>query len=49
MPDEVWKLISELCREVVESQNVFLEISVMPTGMLLSLYPYGDDWEDDDE
>lgn len=43
MPDDVWKLISTLCREVVENQNVFLEINVLPTGMLVSLYPYDDD------
>ena len=43
MPDDVWTLIATLCREVVENQNVFLEINILPTGMIVSLYPYGEE------
>ena len=43
MTDDTWRLISELCQRVVEEQNVYLEIHVLPTGMLMYLYPCGDD------
>jgi len=49
MPEDTWRLISELCREVSENQNVALQITVFHTGMLINLYPYGDNWEDEED
>lgn len=50
-----WELFSELCRRVVEDQNVILEVMVINRErILMSLEPVaeyedGDDYEDEDE
>ena len=48
MPEDTWRLISTLCREVAENQNVALQITLFHTGMLINLYPYGEDEEYDE-
>ena len=43
-----WELFSELCRRVVEEQNVFLDV-IITNGMVeMMLMPYdedGEEWE----
>lgn len=34
-----WKLISELCRMVVETQRVYLDILITENGMEVMLFP----------
>ena len=49
-----WRLFSELCRRVVEEQNVVLEVAIIGDRILMSLAPIADyedfdNWEDKDE
>lgn len=49
-----WRLFSELCRKVVEEQNVVLEVAIVGDRILMSLAPVAeyeddDDYEDEDE
>ena len=39
MPEDKWRLISKLCREVVENENCALQITVFDTGMVINFYP----------
>ncbi len=45
-----WELFSELCRRVVEDQNVILEVMVINRErILMSLTPIVDDFDEEDE
>lgn len=35
-----WKLFSELCRLVVEEQNVYLEVFIFDGRIKMELYPF---------
>lgn len=43
-----WEIFSEMCRRVVEEQNVYLDVLITGSGIELMLMPI-DDWEGDDE
>ena len=43
-----WQLFSELCRRVVEDQNVYLEVVWLPGQVQFSLFPM-DEGEFEDE
>ena len=43
-----WILFSELCRQVVEQQNVYLEVIISNGAIGMSLYPL-EDLEGEDE
>lgn len=45
---DAWEIFSELCRRVVEEQNVYLDVLITGSGIELMLMPI-DDWEGDDE
>lgn len=42
---DAWEIFSELCRKVVEEQNVYLDVLIIPGGIEMMLMP----WEEDDE
>ena len=42
-----WKIISELCRQVVEEQNVYLDVLVTHAGIEIMLLPYNEEECDD--
>jgi len=45
-----WQIFSELCRRVVEEQNVYLEVTIHGDYISMELWPYNDeDLEGDDE
>ena len=44
-----WRLFSELCRRVVEEQNVVLEVAIIGDRILMSLAPIVDDFGEEDE
>ena len=44
----LWELIAQLCKAVVDNQNVFLEISVTEAGCMIQLVPM-QKWEEDDD
>lgn len=45
-----WELFSELCRKVVEEQNVALEVTIYGNCIFMELWPYNDeDWEEEDD
>ena len=35
-----WKLFSELCRRVVEEQNVYLKVTIYNGSISMTLWPY---------
>jgi hypothetical protein len=43
-----WKLFSELCRLVVEEQNVYLEITILGGHIQMALWPYNEEGFDED-
>ena len=43
-----WEVFSELCRQVVEEQNVYLEVIISNGAIGMSLYPL-EDLEGEDE
>lgn len=43
-----WEMFSELCKRVVEDQNVYLEVVWMPGQVHMSLFPM-DEGEFEDE
>lgn len=46
---DLWELISELCRRVVEEQNVYLEILIMDNQCRIQLMPLDDYEEEEDD
>lgn len=44
----LWELIAQLCKTVVDNQNVFLEISLTEAGCMIQLVPMAE-WEEDDD
>lgn len=44
-----WKLFSELCRLVVEKQNVYLEVTILGGHIQMALWPYNEDDFEDEE
>lgn len=42
-----WQLLSELCRRVVEDQNVYLDILVTNVGIEMMLMPLDKEDEED--
>lgn len=43
-----WDVFSELCCQVVEEQNVFLEVTIIGNCVSMGLYPYcEEDFEND--
>lgn len=44
-----WDVFSELCRQVVEEGNVFLDVFVYENGIHMKLMPMDDDFEEEDE
>lgn len=46
--DDPWELFAELCRRVVEDQNVYLEVVWLPNQVHFSLFPMDEgEFEDD--
>lgn len=43
-----WEMFSELCKRVVEDQNVYLEVICLPGQVHMSLFPM-DEGEFEDE
>ena len=43
---ELWELVAQLCKTVVDNENVFLEILITPNGWDIHLMPIGDNEED---
>lgn len=43
-----WEMFSEMCRQVVEDQNVYLEVIVSGGAVRMALYPL-EDLEGEDE
>lgn len=44
---DAWEIFSELCRRVVEEQNVYLDVMITAVGVEMMLMPL--DEEGDDE
>lgn len=45
-----WDVFSELCRQVVEKQNVYLEVTIYNGSISMSLWPYNEeDFEEEEE
>lgn len=44
-----WDVFSELCRRVSEDRDVYLEITIYGDCISMELWPYNDDWEDDED
>ena len=47
-----WELFSELCRQVVEEQNVHLDVTIIGNNIQMMLMPidcYDDDYEEGDD
>ena len=44
-----WELFSELCRQVVEEQNVYLDVTIIGNHIQMMLMPVGEIEEEDDE
>ena len=40
---DTWELICQLCKTVVEEQNVYLDILITPGGMEIMLMPMEDE------
>lgn len=40
---ELWELIAQLCKTVVDSQNVYLDILITQNGWEIQLMPMEDD------
>ena len=43
-----WEMFSEMCRQVVENGNVYLDVNICGEQIFMTLWPY-DDEEGDDE
>lgn len=43
-----WKIFSELCRQVVKEQNVYLEVSIFDGHIEMALWPYKEENFDED-
>lgn len=43
-----WKMFSELCRQVVTEQNVYLEVSIFDGHIEMALWPYNAEGFDED-
>ena len=44
---DAWEIFSELCKKVVEEQNVYLDVMITAVGIEMMLMPM--DEEEDDE
>lgn len=44
-----WDVYSELCRQVVEEGNVYLDVFVYENGIHMQLMPMDDDFEEEDK
>ena len=44
-----WEMFSELCRQVVEEQNVYLDVLITAAGVEMQLMPMDEDFEEEDE
>ncbi len=42
---DAWEIFSELCRRVVEEQNVYLDVMITAVGVEMMLMP----WEEGDD
>lgn len=50
MPEDAWRLFSELCRRGVEDQNVYLDVIILGNCITMELSPYDATFlEEDDE
>lgn len=43
-----WEMFSEMCRQVVENGNVYLDVNICGEQIFMTLWPY-DEEEGDDE
>jgi hypothetical protein len=50
---ELWELIAQLCKAVVDNQNVYLSILITDSGWSVQLIPTDytddDDWEEEED
>lgn len=44
---DAWELFCELCKQVVENQNVYLEVVIIPGSIEMRLYPVDEEENDD--
>ena len=44
---DAWEIFCELCRRVVEEQNVYLVVDIMPESIRMRLMPVDEEEEDD--
>ena len=44
-----WEIFSELCRRVVEDQNVYLDVVILGNYITMELSPYDATYFEDDE
>jgi hypothetical protein len=44
-----WEMFSEMCRQVVENGNVYLDVTIVGNQINMCLWPYEDYEEGDDE
>ena len=45
---DAWEIFSELCRQVVEEQNVYLDVLITAAGVELMLMPLDEEGDDED-
>lgn len=43
-----WQIFSEMCRQVVEEQNVYLDVLITGSSIELMLMPMDEEEEEDD-
>jgi hypothetical protein len=47
---DIWEMFSEMCKKVVEEQNVFLQVIIVGPMISMYLVPYDEElWEEDDD
>ena len=45
---DAWEIFSELCRRVVEEQNVYLDVMITAVGVEMMLMPLDEEVDDDE-
>lgn len=44
-----WEMFSEMCKQVVENGNVYLDVTIYNDQIYMTLWPYEDDYFEDEE
>ena len=43
-----WEMFSEMCKQVVENGNVYLDVTIYNDQIYMKLWPYNDYFEDEE-